>query len=100
MVITIFPLNEFIYVQVDPGTPSAWRKQPYYDDLHHWAKNNLEKGIHVIVFVNQIATLIMPDEAVLLGPMKPTDRLTVRPNSAPGLAKYEVTLLPGGPVGL
>ena len=100
MVITIFPLNEFIYVQVDPGTPSAWRKQPYYDDLHHWAKNNLEKGIHVIVFVNQIATLIMPDEAVLLGPMKPTDRLAVRPNSTPGLAKYEVTLIPGGAAGL
>jgi hypothetical protein len=100
MVITIFPLNEFIYVQVDPGTPSAWRKQPYYDDLHHWAKNNLQKGIHVIVFVNDIATLIMPDDTVLLGPMKPTDRLSVRTNSTPGFAKYEVTLIPGGAAGL
>ena len=95
MVITIFPLNRFIYVQVDPGTPSAWRKQPYCDELHHWAKNNLEKGIHVIVFVNDIATLIMPDDTVPLGSMKSTDRLTVRRNFAPGLAKYEATLIPG-----
>jgi len=96
MVITIFPANEFIYVQVDPGTPSAWRKQPYFDDLHHWAKNNLEKGIHVIVFVNEIATLIMPDETVPLGPMKPTDRLVLRRSSSPGASKYEATLIPGG----
>lgn len=100
MVLTIFPANEFIYVQVDPGTPSAWRKQPYYDDLHLWAKNNLPKGIHVIVFVNENATLIMPDETVPLGPMKPTDRLVVRASSTPGGPKYEAKLIPGaGAVG-
>jgi hypothetical protein len=100
MVLTIFPLNGFVYAQVDPGAPSAWRKQPYYDQLHQWAKNNLEKGIYVIVFVNDIATLIMPDEDVLLGPMQPTDSLSVRRNFAPGFSKYEVTLTPGRPAGL
>jgi hypothetical protein len=95
MVITIFPLNRYIYVQVDAGTPSAWRKQPYYDELHEWAKKNLDKGIHVIVFVNDIATLIMPDDTVPLGPMKPTDQLTVRRNVGAGAAKYEATLTPG-----
>jgi hypothetical protein len=53
------------------------------------------KGIHVIVFVNDMATLIMPDDTVPLGPMKPTDRLTVRQNFAAGAAKYEATLTPG-----
>jgi hypothetical protein len=100
MVITIFPLNGFIYVQVDPGAPSAWRKQPYYDQLRLWAKNNLKKGIHVIVFLNDIATLIMPDEDVPLGPMKPTDGISVRRNAASGPARYEVTLIPGGTAGL
>jgi hypothetical protein len=95
MVVTIFPLNRHIYVQVDAGTPSAWRKQPYLDELHHWAKSNLDKGIHVIVFVNDVATLIMPDDTVPLGPMKPTDQLTVRRNFASGAAKYEATLSPG-----
>jgi hypothetical protein len=99
MVITIFPLNGFIYVQVDPGAPSAWRKQPYYDQLRQWAKNNLQKGIHVIVFVNEIATLIMPDQDVPIGPMKPTDGISVRRNFAPGFAKYEATLIPGDTAG-
>jgi hypothetical protein len=94
MVITIFPTTEFIYVQVDPGTPGAWLKQPYYNDLQLWAKNNLPKGIHVIVFVNDIATLIMPDDTVPLGPMKRTDRLVLRTSSRPGMPKYTAMLVP------
>ena len=94
MVITIFPLNGFIYVQVDPGAPSAWRKQPYYDQLRQWSRNNLQKGIHVIVFVNEMATLIMPDQDVPLGPMKPTDGLSVRRKLGAGAGAYEVALIP------
>src|SRR5665647_396760 len=98
MVITIFPPNGFIYVQVDPGAPSAWRKQPYYDELREGAKKNLQEGIYVIVFVNDIATLIMPDQDVPLGPMKQTDRISVRRNFV--LGTYEATLIPGGAAGL
>jgi len=94
-VITIFPPNGFIYVQVDPGAPSAWRKQPYYDQLRRWAKNNLPKGICVVVFVNDVATVIMPDRDVPLGAMKPTDGISVRRNLASGSAAYEVTVIPG-----
>jgi hypothetical protein len=96
MVVSIYPLTEFIYVQVDPGTPGAWHKQPYYNDLRLWAKNNLPMGIHVIVFVNDVATLIMPDDTVLLGPMKPTDSLVLRTSSRPGMPKYQAMLLPAG----
>jgi len=95
MVITIFPPNGFIYVQVDPGAPSAWRKQPYYGQLRRWAKNNLPKGICVVVFVNDVATVIMPDRDVPLGAMKPTDGISVRRNLASGSAAYEVTVIPG-----
>ena len=98
MVLTIFPPNGFIYVQVDPGAPSAWRKQPYYDQLREGAKKNLQEGIYVIVFVNDIATLIMPDQDVPLGPMKQTDRISVHRNFA--LGTYEATLIPGGTAGL
>jgi hypothetical protein len=94
MVITIFPLNGYIYVQVDPGTPSAWRKQPYYDQLRQWAQKNLQKGIYVIVFVNDMATLIMPNQDLPLGPMKPTDSISLRKNVAQGAVTYEATLIP------
>jgi hypothetical protein len=100
MVVTIFPLTEFIYVQVDAGTPGAWLKQPYYNDLQLWAKNNLPKGIHVIVFVNDIATLIMPDDTIELGPMNPTDRLVLLTSSKPGMPKYQAMLVPAGATSL
>jgi hypothetical protein len=90
MVLSIFPLNGFMYVQVDPGAASAWRKQPYYDQLHKWAETNLQKGRHVIVFVNDEATLIMPGQDVPLGRMKPTDGFSVRQTFGPGGPAYEV----------
>jgi hypothetical protein len=93
MVLTASPLTGFIQVQVDASTPQAWRKQPYYGQLHQWAKNNLQKGIYIIVFNNDIATLIMPDQDVPIGPMKPSDGLMVRRNLGGG---YDVALVPGG----
>lgn len=91
MVLSIFPLNGFMYVQVDPGVPQAWRKQPYYDQLHRWAEVNLQKGRHVLVFVNDDATLIMPGQDVPLGKMKPTDGFSVRQTIGAGGMTYEVT---------
>jgi len=90
MVISIFPQTGFIYVQVDPTAPSAWRKQPYYDRLRQLARTNLELVAHIVVFVNDQATLIMPDQDVPLGPMKPTDGFSVRRVLGPNGPTYEV----------
>jgi hypothetical protein len=91
MVLSIFPHTGFIYVQVDPGAPQAWRKQPYHDQLRRWAASSLQKGRHVIVFVNDVATLIMPDQDVPLGVMNPADGFAVRQTFGPGGPTYEVT---------
>jgi hypothetical protein len=99
MVVSVYPLTGFLYVQVDPGAPSAWQKQPYHNDLRLWARNNLQRGVHVIVFVNDEATLIMPDQDVPLGPMKPTDGFSVRQTFGAGGMKYEVTRTPARPIG-
>lgn len=90
MVLSTFPENGFIYVQVDPGAPQSWKKQPYYRQLHQWAADNLGKGIHVLVFVNDMATLIMPDQDIRLGSMKPTDGFSVRGTMGPTGVQYEV----------
>ena len=91
MVLSVFPLNGFIYVQVDPNAPQAWRKEPYYRQLHRLAESNLRDGRHVIVFVNDVATLIMPGQDLPLGPMKPTDGFAVRQTFGPKGPTYEVT---------
>jgi len=98
MVLTVHPNTLYIYVQVDPGAPSAWLRQPYHGELRQWAKNNLQKGMFVIVFVNYEATLIMPDQDLPLGRLQPTDRLSVLSRSGGG-APYEVTILPGAAAG-
>jgi len=91
IVLTIFPLNGFLYAQVDPGSPQAWRKQPYYDQLKAWAGRMNERGRHVIVFVNDSATLVMPDETIMLGPMKPTDNFRIERAFGPKGPTYKVT---------
>jgi hypothetical protein len=91
MVVSIFPLNGFIYVQVDPNAPSAWLKEPYHKQLHQWAEINLRDRRHVIVFVNDEATLIMPGQDLPLGKMKPTDGFAVRQVFGPRGPTYEVT---------
>jgi hypothetical protein len=98
MVLTVSPFTGFIHVQVDPSTPTAWRRQPYYDQLRLWARNNLEKEIYILVFVNDKATLILPDQDVPIGTPKGTDRISVRKNHGPGFATYEVKITPGAPV--
>ncbi len=65
-------------MQVDPSTPTAWLRQPYYDQLRLWAKRNPHLGMYVLVGVNYEVTLILPEQDVPLGPMKYTDRIWLR----------------------
>ncbi len=90
MVRSVFPANGFIYVQVDSGFPQAWRKAPYYDELRRWAKSLVEKGRHIIAFVNDGATLIMPEEAIPLGKMTPSDSFRARKGYGPNGVTYSV----------
>jgi hypothetical protein len=92
MVVAIHPVSGYVMVQVDNSTPSAWRRQPYYDQLRLWAKRNLHLGMYVLVCINLDAILILPDQDILLGPLMETDRIAVRKvgNS------YEAKVVRGG----
>jgi hypothetical protein len=59
MVVTVEPTSKYIIVQVDPNAPTAWRNQPYYDDLRLWAARNLHTGQYVLVAINHDATLAL-----------------------------------------
>ena len=68
-VLSIHPPNGFLFGQVDPGAPRAWLRQPYYDGLRRIARTLLEERRHVVMFVGDEATLVMPDEPLPLGKM-------------------------------
>ena len=82
-VLSVYPTNGFIYGQVDPGSPGAWRKAPYFDGLRAMAKTLLEERRHVIMFVGDQATLVMPDEALPLGAMTAEDNFRIEPVFGP-----------------
>ena len=93
IVLSLFPSNGFLYAQVDPGAPGAWRKAPYHANLRAWAKSLLTERRHVIVFVNDMATLIMPDDDIPLGPMKASDQFRIEPTFGPNGQTYRVARL-------
>ncbi len=78
IVLSVFPDNGFVYAQIDPGSPQAWRKEPYFTDLKRLSANLLRQERHLIVFVNREATLIMPTGPVPMGAMSPNEGFVVR----------------------
>ena len=89
IVLSIFPANGFLYAQVDPSAPQAWRKAPYFDDLRRLAKRLNERNRHVIVFVGEVATLILPEDAVPLGKMTAEDNFRLQPAFGPNGPTYK-----------
>jgi hypothetical protein len=92
MVLTVHPETNNIHVIVDPGLPSAWSRQPYHDQLRLLSKNNMAKGHLVVVFVNELATLILPDQDVQLGVLTRGQAVSVTQETGHNGAVYEVKI--------
>ncbi len=90
-VLSIFPPTGFVYGQVDPGAPGAWRKEPYFSGLKNIARRLIGERRHVIMFVGDEATLIMPDEAIPLGPMTAQDQFRIEPAFGPNGPTWRAT---------
>src|SRR5581483_11750712 len=81
-----------IQVVVDPDLPSAWTRQPYHGQLRVLAKSNMAKGHLVIVFVGELATLVLPDQDVPLGVLTLDQVVSVMLEPGPGGGAYEIKI--------
>ena len=66
---------------VDPGTPGAWRRSPYYETLKQWAKLGLPAtGLVrlVDVMIGERCIVILPDRDVDMGMLKPDEMIQLR----------------------
>ena len=90
-VLSIHPPNGFVFGQVDPGSPGAWRRPPYYDGLRRMARALIEERRHVIMFVGDEATLVMPDEALPLGRMTAQDQFRIEQGFGPNGPTWRAT---------
>jgi hypothetical protein len=73
MVVHWEPINEatqftWCNILVDPGTPDAWRREPYHSQIRMWALNGL-RGVNGVtigtrVLVGRQVFIIVPDDDV------------------------------------
>jgi hypothetical protein len=64
-----------VAIHVDPSRPDAWREQPYYDEIKHWARLAAPEMRQVVVCIRNRAIVILPDEDVDLGPIRDDERI-------------------------
>jgi hypothetical protein len=80
MVLTFDPGTHFLFIQLDPGHPAAWRQEPYHTQIRRWSAAALKEQRHVVVFHNRHATLILPERDVVLGLLEPGQHIRARRN--------------------
>jgi hypothetical protein len=56
-----------LIVHVNPGSPDAWRKQPYYDQIKSWARRGIRTGPKVVIRIDSRLIAVLPDRDVDLG---------------------------------
>jgi hypothetical protein len=67
-----------IAVHVDPGDPSAWRREPYFRKIKQFAVAGVERRQQVVVYIRNRVIAVFPNKEVEVGTMNPGDQLVVR----------------------
>jgi hypothetical protein len=84
--------SEHIAVYVDPGSPTAWRREPYYSQLKAWARVGADRGTQIVVYIKNNAIAILPNKEVDLGTYNVGDSLIVRQINTPHGRDFEALL--------
>jgi hypothetical protein len=64
--------GQTLIVEVDPASPQAWRKEPFYSTFKTWAARGAPKGLALNVLVGRRAYEILPDRDLDLGEVRAT----------------------------
>lgn len=59
-----------LIVEVDPASPLAWRKEPYYGQLKAWSNRNGPDPMEITVRVGDRLIMLFPEADIDLGPMR------------------------------
>jgi len=62
---------------VDPGSPTAWREQPYYKSLKDWARSGVDAQPRqqVLVYIKNRVIVVLPNKEVDLGAVASGDHI-------------------------
>jgi hypothetical protein len=56
-----------LVVHVDPGSPLAWKNEPYYSQLKRWARNFEAQNGLVNLYIGKRVIVLLPQKEVDLG---------------------------------
>ena len=87
-----------VLLHVDPGTPDAWRREPYISWLRGRAAEGLDMGGAVLVSVGGNTTLVLPEGEQFLGVVNTGDEIQLRKAIGPEGAMLEVKVIRHTPV--
>jgi hypothetical protein len=62
--------GQTLVVEVDPASPDAWRKAPFYGAFKAWAARGAAKGLTLNVLVGRRGYEILPDRDVDYGQVR------------------------------
>ncbi|MDA9434877.1 hypothetical protein XH88_24335 [Bradyrhizobium sp. CCBAU 51627] len=62
-------------IRCDPGSPNAWRREPYASEIRAWAEEGERNDMTVVVIVGQRVILITPEHEFDLGIVGPDERI-------------------------
>ena len=68
---------------VDPGSPMAWRDEPFYSDLKRWAAMAAPSMGQVVVQIGRRVIVILPDRDVDLGEVAADERIVTAERMTP-----------------
>jgi len=84
-VLSTEPAHPALMVMVDPGTPLAWKREPYYSRLKQFSEVAFRQDRKVLVDLRGNITVVLPDREVPIGAIAPGDEIAVwRDGSAYG----------------
>jgi hypothetical protein len=104
MVLVYDPPARRLAVHVDPAFPSAWRSEPYYRQLKAWTRAGIDCARNpasdawlmapVLVYVDDRATVMLPNRDIEVGTFTPGDELVVTEKATPSGSDFDACIMP------
>jgi hypothetical protein len=65
-------------IHVDPGSPRAWRAEPFYSQIKEWSVIAADNNHQVVVYNGNRCTVVFPHEEVDLGVVHADEHIITR----------------------
>lgn len=63
---TRFRIDQLV-IDVDPTKPNSWRQEPFFSEIHRWARNSPKSGQQIVVCIGRREIAIFPEEDIDCG---------------------------------